>query len=183
VDVGQHLLIGRRLTPSHKLLKAPFRAHLGARRDEKLHLGLGRNDGSGVATVEDGTTGPPGEFLLQLQKCRADLGHRGHARGGVAKARNRQALAVETGEIDLMGGVGRCLDIVERVTLAKHDFGDAAIEESRVEMRDLEMLAKPSGERALARGGGSVDRDNHLADIRAEPVHQLGKARKARRDK
>ena len=47
------------------------------------------------------------------------------------------------------------------------------------------MRREPLGERALARGGGTVDGDDHAAlspDRGAQPAHQRDEGREARRD-
>src|SRR5215472_11995602 len=159
-DVGQDVGLVDAIPLLPQLEGATARAHLRRCGDEDLHVRVGEDDGSDVATVEHGAGGRASETALKRQHCLAHLGD-----GRDQRSRRAHRLALErrrgqTGGIDRLGRRHR------------------AIDQPGVEVAQAIVGGKPLAERPLARGRRPVDGDDHersapRARIKAEKLGKL----------
>ena len=108
-----------------------------------------------------------GEAALQLDEGRADAGKDGDLGGGVAGRVAAEGGIADGGKREgTRGSLGR--SGVGRIAAGlEHGMAHCAVEEPGVEVRQIEVLGEPACERALARGGRAVHRDDHGAAILA----------------
>src|ERR1039458_2363047 len=81
-QVGQHLLLVRRLSPRLEFKCAARGAHFGARDHEQLHVGARGDDGADIAAVEHGARRFCGEFTLIVHQRLPYLGDGSNHRRG-----------------------------------------------------------------------------------------------------
>ena len=111
--------------------KPPPGAHLRARRDIELHVGVGADHGADVAAVEHGAAGLCGEGALLVDQDFPHLREHRDPRGRVGHRVRRQRVLVEIGQVDLARrGLGRRF-IVERQAVRQQRMADGAVGQAR----------------------------------------------------
>src|SRR5215467_8235985 len=160
-DVGQDIGLVDAIPGLLQFDGATVRAHLRRRGDEDLHVRVGEDDGSDVATVEHGAGGRASETALKRQHR---LAHLGDGRDQRSRRAHRLALErrlVETGGIDRLGGGHRARAIVGGVAGIEQGFRHRAVDQPGVEVAQAIVGGELLAERPLARGRRPVDRDDH----------------------
>ena len=160
VDVGEDFgEIGLAAVAFDLVEPAPG-AHLGARRDVELHVGIGADHRADVAAVEHRAGRLSGEVALLFDQDAPHARDDRHLRGRLADRMRRQHGAVELRQIDLarrgLGGRG----VVQRQAVRQQRMRDGAVGQAGVEMVEVIVVGKPARQRALAGAGGPVDGDD-----------------------
>ena len=173
-------------TASDQLVEAPLRAHLDARGQKKLGLGVRENHGADVAALEHDGAARSRRPLQLEQSCAhgRDRAHLARAltdflradRAGHVAPFEHQALAAVAGalEDDRLAAreVGR--DLCHAIGVVPVDaalFGQqrhASVQRAGVDQQVAELVRHRSGDRGLAGAGRTVDRHH-----RAPPAHGL----------
>ena len=160
-DVFQDRCLIGRLTGRLELRGPAPRPHLGRRNDEDLHVRIRADDGSDVAPVEHRAGRCCGEIALKGEERRTHLRNRRHDRGRFADGVAFQNFLIERARIERARGRHGLRLVVKRASRVEQRLGHRAIDQPGIEMAQPEMRSEPFSEGALARGGGSVDRDDH----------------------
>src|SRR5690606_19928217 len=143
-----------------QLLPAALRTGLHAGGDKQLHIGLGRDHGADIAPVEHGPAGLKREAALALVQR---LAHGRVDRDAARQPPCRFAAQLWIGQQPVRKGRRgeRVAGIVGVAAVEEHLASDGAIEQPGVEVRQAVMRGEGAGDGAFARGGGSVDGDDH----------------------
>src|SRR5580704_9234697 len=160
-EVGQNLFLVRLFAPCPQLQHAAGGAHFGAGDDEQLYVGAGGYDGADIAAVEHGAGGFHGKLALVAHQCLAHLGDRRDHRRRLGDDLQFQGIIVEFLRIERHRRFDGARSVVERIAGIEHRLAHGAIEQPGVEMMQPVDLGEVPRDRALARGGRSVDGDDH----------------------
>ena len=172
LHVLQDIAVYRRGAALPQLPHPPFGPRLGAGGDEQLHGRVGAYDRADISAVEYRAIGHRAraasaggrrvgrEIALEREQRRADLRDRGDDRGGAGDVLGEQPLVGEEGGIDAPRRGERRLGIGRVGAGLEHEKSGRAIELAGIEMRQPEAFGQAARQRALARGGRPVDRND-----------------------
>ena len=162
LDVGKDRGLVGRLTGSAQFERAATRALFRRRGDEDLHVRVRADHRADVAPVEHRAGRHGGKLALEGEQRGAHLRNRRHDRGGLADCVTLQRVLVECApdRAPCAAAMACALSSSGRPASMQR-LGDRAIEQPGVEMAQAEMRREALAERALARRGRSVDRDDH----------------------
>ena len=157
--------------PFPQLFKTPIGANLDTGGDEDFDVGVGTDDGTDIAAVEDrpwdAAGGRGGEVPLERNQQGADGGkgrHPGRRVGG--------SVGTQIGRFQVLGlqsfrrRLGRHR-VARVISLANQVHADGPVKKPGIQERQAEMAGQPAGQRTLAGGGGAVDGDDHRPILRS----------------
>src|SRR5580704_15443161 len=160
-EVGQYLFLVRLFAPRPQLDDAAGGAHFGAGDDKQLYVGAGGDDGSDIAAVEHGAGRFHGKLALVAHQRLAHLGDRCDHRRRLGDGLQFQGIVVEFLRIERHRRLDGARGIVERIAGIEHRFAHRAVKQSGIEMMQPVDLGQVARDRAFARGGRSIDGDDH----------------------
>src|ERR1700733_831433 len=160
-DIGQDRRLVGRLPPRLRLQGSTAGTHFGVGHDEDFDVGVRANHGADVPAVQYRPWRVSGKLPLKIQQ---HLAHfrvgRDHGSGCADLVRFQrrivEGLGVQPPRRFDRGGLIR-----EVSPLADQRVRDSAVDRAGIEVTVAIMRGQALGERALARGRGSVDRNNH----------------------
>ena len=130
---------------------------------EQFRIGLGGDCRADVTPVEHGAAGLRREIALEGEEGLSDPGVNRNLAGQNAHFGAEQVFGFDCRGIEVLGGFcGQRLD-VGGIDMGFYGQTDGAIEQARIEMGQVKVLAQRGGDGALARGRRSIHRDNHAA--------------------
>src|SRR5690606_14517095 len=183
LDIGEELAAIHTLAAGFELAGAAVGAHGGIGDDEELGVRFGRDHRADIAAIEDGATGLRREIALEGEQRLAHAGKDSDAGGQDPHLRAEQEFGVHPGHVEQFGGAGGAALDVGGIDMGLNRESDGAVEQARIEVGEVEMPAQGGGDGALARGGRTIDGDDHAASSagekpaprRAKSASKLGK--------
>jgi hypothetical protein len=154
-------------------------AHIEVGGDENLYGGIWANHGADIAAIEHGPRRIMGKITLELQQCRPhfrDLGDDGRL---VANAGRTEAVIIQRGRIERLGGAGSGGHVLELVAAGDHVARHSAVQQPGVEAGVTKVRSYAAGESALARRRWPINGNNHGVGLmlsRRPPVLALSPA-------